>query len=86
MDRIWQCHYPQLMADILPIPGGEESLLRFDHIQPIGMHHDSIELTPFCLSEDALEVINEWISWLITGELVEDGWVDQTRKHISGHV
>ncbi|RLG33015.1 hypothetical protein DRN98_04475 [Methanosarcinales archaeon] len=64
----------------MPIPGGEESILRFDHIQPIGKHHDSLELTPFYLGDDAVEVIDESITWVTTGKLIKNGWLDQTRK------
>jgi len=80
LERIRRCEYPQLMSDLLPIPGGEESILRFDHIQPIGKHHDSLELSPFYLGDDAVEVIDEWITWVTTGKLIKDGWLDQTRK------
>ena len=68
------------MQDLLPFPGGEESILRFDHIQPIGKHHDSLELTPFYLGDDAVEVIDESITWVTTGKLIKNGWLDQTRK------
>jgi len=53
------------------MPGGEESILRLDHIQPIGKHHESIELTDYRLGEEALDIIDEWITWLITGKLVK---------------
>ena len=62
------------------MPGGEESILRLDHIQPIGKHHESIELTDYRLGEEALDIIDEWITWLITGKLVKDGYVDMARK------
>jgi len=80
LERIRRCEYPQLMSDLLPIPGGEESILRFDHIQPIGKHHDSVELTSFVLGHDAIEVIDEWITWITTGKFAKNGWIDQTRK------
>lgn len=71
--RVQQCEYPQYVWDILPIGGSTSaSLLRLDHIQPIGKHHDSIELTDFRLSDDALQLMDEWLDWLIYGDFAED--------------
>jgi hypothetical protein len=73
LDRIRRCEYPQFLLDTLPLPGTTaESVLRFDHLQPIGRHHESYEPTPFCLSDDALMLVDEWLTWLKTGELAED--------------
>lgn len=75
-----RCEFSQFISDILPLGGSKESVLRLDHIQPIGKHHDSIEWTEHCLSEDAMEVVDEWITWIITGLLPEDGIIDDVRK------
>ncbi len=66
--------YPQYMLDILPIKSKNtvESFLRLDHIQPLGKHHNSIELTEYRLSGDALKIFDEWLSWLIYGGLDDD--------------
>jgi hypothetical protein len=71
--RIRCCEYPQYVWEQLPIAGAEESILRLDHIQPLGRHHDSIERTKFHLGQDGMTVIEEWITWLMTGMLPEDG-------------
>ncbi len=83
VERIRRCEYPQLGWDILPISTtNSESILRFDHIQPIGKHHDSIELTDFCLSSDAMGIIDEWIYWLITGYFEKDSLLYGFREEI----
>ena len=73
LDRVQKCEYSRFMLDRLPIggsPGG--SLLRIDHIQPIGSHHNSLEPTEWCLSDEALTTLDEWIWWHLEGKL-EDG-------------
>lgn len=69
VQRIGRGEYPQYAYDRLPIGGPKESILRLDQLQPIGRHHDSYELTEYCLSADAMEVIDSWLVWLFTGTL-----------------
>jgi hypothetical protein len=79
--RVRQCEYPQFMWDQLPIGGSAtESLFRLDHIQPIGRHHDSIEFTNFRLSEQALEILDEWLVWLIRGDFDEDSLLFEFKR------
>lgn len=74
VERIKRCEYPQYLWDILPINSEtESSILRLDHIQPIGKHHDSYELTEYCLKEDAVDLMREWLDWLFTGEMDAEG-------------
>lgn len=71
--RVQRCEYPQFMWDKLPIGGSTiESLIRLDHIQPIGRHHDSIEPTEYCLTDEALAIFDEWLVWLLRGDFDED--------------
>ncbi|MDM8552807.1 hypothetical protein QUF72_22190 [Desulfobacterales bacterium HSG2] len=70
MMRVRHCMYPQFMWEKLPVAG--ESILRFDLMQPVGRHHDAIELTAYRLSEDALIILDEWLRWLIHREFRED--------------
>ena len=68
--RIRQGLYPQYILENLPISSNDrESYIRLDHIQPIGKHHQSIELTPYYLTEEALNILDEWIDWLFYGTL-----------------
>jgi hypothetical protein len=66
--RIRRAEYSQCAWDLLPIGReAEGSILRFDHAQPIGRHHDSYELTPHRLSEEAMRIVDEWYRWYVTG-------------------
>jgi hypothetical protein len=82
VDRIRSCEYPQYFWDILPLEGGEESILRLDHIQPVGKHHESILISEYCLSEDGLSILDESLGWLMTSELTKDGLLDQVRAEL----
>jgi hypothetical protein len=67
--RIRRCAYPQYLWDSLPVPGRKESILRLDHVQPIGEHADSYELTDFELDEDALMLVDDYVSWFLKGQV-----------------
>lgn len=67
--RIMRCAYPQYMFDILPVPGGKESILRLDHVQPIGAHGEAYQPTGFTLGEQALDLVEQQFRWLRTGVL-----------------
>jgi hypothetical protein len=79
--RIRRCEYPQYMMDALPL-GGEtrESLLRLDHIQPVGAHNDSIEPTGHCLTTDALDILEQWLTWIVRGSVPVDSELDIIRN------
>ena len=80
LDRVLKCEYSRFMLDWLPIegsPGG--SLLRIDHIQPIGSHHNSLEPTIWRLNDEALNTLDEWICWHFEGKLAEDTNIAATR-------
>ena len=59
VERTRHCEYPQFFWDQLPVAGSEESILRLDHLQPMGTHHDAHQLSEYKLSDDALEVVDE---------------------------
>lgn len=80
VDRVRQCEYPQFLWD--DVPGGEESILRLDQIQPIGAHHDSHRLTKYRLSRDALQIVDEMITWLIMGGVEANSLIASYRKLI----
>lgn len=80
LDRVLKCEYSRFMLEWLPIdgsPGG--SLLRIDHIQPIGSHHNSLEPTAWRLNDKALKTLDEWIWWHLEGKLEEDTNIAITR-------
>jgi hypothetical protein len=82
IERVRHCEYAQFLWDILPIRNGEESILRLDQIQPVGVHGSSYTLSDFRLSSPALEVIDEMLSWLIRGGVEEASWVALYREQI----
>jgi hypothetical protein len=79
--RIRRCEYPQYMIDALPLnTGTPESVLRFDHIQPVGAHSDSIEPTEHCLSPGALVILEQWLDWIVRGGVPVDSDLDVVRN------
>jgi len=65
VERVRHVQYSRFFWDILPISSGKESMLRFDQIQPVGLHHQAFEKTDFRLCNEALGYVDEWLSWLI---------------------
>jgi len=77
--RIQKCEYPQYMWDKLP-ERANSSILRFDHIQPMGTDQKAYKWTAFCLGRDAMQILDEWMQWVMTGCLLEDGVLNDFRK------
>jgi hypothetical protein len=69
VNRIRRIEYPQYVWDKLPITGTTDSILRLDHLFPIGIDPAGYQLLPFKLSPDALAVIDDWCLWLLSNEL-----------------
>ena len=83
VERVRHCEYPQFVWDRLPIAGGpDESILRLDHLQPIGTLNNSYKITEFRLSDGALEIIDELVHWLIWGGVDADGLIALYREEI----
>ena len=82
VERIRQCDYPQFLWDKLPISQFEESILRLDHLQPIGTHRNSYKISEHKLSDDALEIVDELFNWLILGGVSEDSLIAMYREQI----
>ena len=71
--RIQHCEYPQYFWDNLPVPGSTEgSILRFDHAFSIGEDLANIDQTGYRLHPDALEVLQDWYLWYVTGTVTRD--------------
>jgi len=79
VDRVRRGMYPQFFWDVLP-HSKKESFLFFAHAQPIGKHHDSLDLTKFKLSASALTIIDEWLAWYFTGNMPIDGLLYDARE------
>lgn len=81
--RIQRCEYPQFIWDILPIHSQtKESIIRLDQLQPVGKSTDSIEFTNYCLTEEALGLVYEWMEWLMTGQVDEDSLFNEYREFL----
>lgn len=83
VERVRHGSYPQFFWDRLPISGPEESMLRLDHLQPIGTHHNSYEFSGFALDGEAMDVIDEFLRWLIWGGVAKDSLFAQYREEIN---
>ena len=81
-EKVRHCEYPQFFCDQLPITGSNESLLRLDHLQPVGTHYQSWESSGFKLSDTGLEVLDEMFQWLIYGGVSENSWIALHREAI----
>lgn len=82
--RIQLCEFPQYILDWLPISTSREpSVLRLDHIQPVGLHYNSYELTPWILSDAALEVLDDWLLWLQMGLVPREGILNMAQEEFS---
>lgn len=87
VERIKKCEYPQYLWDTLPVPTDtESSILRLDHLQPVGLHHESYDLTEFVLKPSAVELLNELVDWLLTGTVDKDGNLEMIRNDLLGIV
>lgn len=85
IEKIRRCAYPQFIWDSLPIYRGDrQSILRLDHIQPIGSHGESYEITDFTLSQDALALLEEQLTWLRTGLLPTESILTYLRDSLLG--
>lgn len=80
VQRIQRAVYPQYMYDRLPIPGSDESIMRFDQVQVIGPARTAIEILPHRLSDEALAIVDEWLNWYVRRELLESGPLHAVRQ------
>jgi len=81
VQRVKKAEYPNFHWDRLPILGEQEkgSICRLDHILPLGRHHDSVEFTEYCLSELAMEIMSQWLRWLVE-EVLPQGNLQYLRE------
>jgi len=82
VERVQQCEYPQFFWDHLPFVDGEESILRLDQMQPIGTHHHAYKLSTHKLSDEALSLIDDMLSWLVWGGVAPDSQILAYRELI----
>lgn len=80
VQRIRWGEYPQYLCDRLPLPGSQESILRFDQVQPLGSDPTVFELTDYKLTEEALGVVDDWFTWHLYGGIPEESFLADVRK------
>ncbi len=83
VERIRRAEYPQYIWDQLPLQGGTESILRLDHLFPIGADPAAYRLENHRLSDEALVLLDEWVTWLLTDGLPSDGTLAMIRTEFS---
>ena len=81
IERVRHFGYPQFLWDKLP-PDNRESLLRLDHLQPIGTGRGSYKLIGYRLGRDALEIVDGLFQWLIWNRLPEDSLIAMFQKEL----
>jgi hypothetical protein len=80
VQRIRWGEYPQYICDKLPLPGSQESILRLDQIQPLGSDPTVFDLTDYRLTDDALGIMDDWITWHFYGGIPEGSFLAEVRK------
>lgn len=81
LNRVRRAEYPQFMWDLLPIGSDPEgSLLRMDQIQSIGRSVSSCQETEWRLSNQALKIVDQWVSWLLVGVPPAGSELKETRE------
>jgi hypothetical protein len=84
VSRIQRAEYSQYVWDRLPEGGlSEGSILRLDHVFPIGDDPANWTLLGYRLREDARAILDEWLSWHISGVLVPDGVLELARAELA---
>lgn len=72
VERVRHISYKQFFYDELPHTYGEPSILRFDHILPVGTDKRSYKHLGYSINPEAMSIIDEFISWNIHGGVQED--------------
>ena len=83
VSRIQRAEYSQYVWDILPEGGlAEGSIMRLDHLFPVGNDPANWMLTGYRLRGDALAILDEWLSWHLSGTLIENGVLNYVRTEL----
>jgi hypothetical protein len=81
--RIQRVEYSQYIWDNLPIGSSDAgSILRLDHVFPVGSDPANWQVTPWRLSSDAMTFVDEWLSWHLTGGLPVGGVLEIARTEL----
>lgn len=84
--RVRRAEFPQYMFDQLPEIKGmkptQASVLRFDHMQPVGRNAATCKPTKWRLSDEALQFLSSWTAWVFEGEPPKDCILSWLRKDL----
>lgn len=80
VQRIRWGEYPQYICERLPLPGPDESILRLDQIQPLGSDPTVFDLTDYRLTDDALGIVDDWLTWHLHGGIPEGSFLADLRQ------
>lgn len=82
--RIQRAEYSQYVWDILPISGSDSgSILRLDHLFPVGFDPANWTDTGYCLADEPLKLLDEWVTWHLTGILPDEGMLSYLRTELA---
>ena len=60
-----------------------ESILRLDHLFPIGADPAGYQLEAFRLSDEALTLVDDWLHWLVTDTFPKDSVLPTIREEFA---
>lgn len=83
IERVRHITYKQFLYDELPHSYGESSILRLDHILPIGAHTKSYKPLGFSLGPEALQILDEYLQWNLFGGVNPDAFILEFKKLIT---
>lgn len=83
VDKIRHCTYPHLLWDSLPHKTSTpNSILRLDQLQPMVNHYQYHLHTGFRLGDDAMDILDEFLRWHLTGVLDPGSIIHDLRKEL----
>lgn len=81
VSRIQRAEYCQYAWDVLPLGGSSEgSILRLDHIFAVGADPSNWILTEYTMRDEALAIMDDWITWHLTGLIPAGGMLELYRE------
>jgi hypothetical protein len=81
VQRVRRLEFPHFFWERLPVPGDEEgSMLRIDHLQPIGHSASACEKTKWRLTKDALDLISDHVDWFMAGRIPAESLLASLRQ------
>ncbi|MEZ4426882.1 MAG: hypothetical protein R3A51_04215 [Nannocystaceae bacterium] len=73
VDSVRRAQHPQYLWERSPVAPHEPMIIRLDAMQPL--HREdraAVRFTGARLSGDALDLLDDWLAWFLTGSIAED--------------